>query len=98
MIDSELLLQQAEDIFFELAHENLSEQKLALLSNPQVKMFIEINEDISSLWPDLLYEEIDPTEYIEIELSMTSEGRTERLALLLLGLDLQNDKECHIHW
>lgn len=98
MTHTDTLLQSAEDIFFELAPENLSEQKIALLQANPKALFIEISEGFSDTWEGLIYEAVDDQEYIEIKIYLDLAKGLQRLALILIGIDAEHDKECHIQW
>jgi len=62
VIDAEDLLSQAEDIFFELASDNLSKEVLDNIQLQPHSMFLEIHDNFSNNWEELLYESIDGDE------------------------------------
>jgi uncharacterized protein YciU (UPF0263 family) len=98
MIEAEELLGQAEDIFFELAPENLSHESLSRIQNSPNALFIEIHEEFSGSWEELLYDEVEKEEYVELGVYFDNEGKQERLALFLMNIDIKHTKECHIQW
>jgi uncharacterized protein YciU (UPF0263 family) len=98
MIEADELLKQAEDIFFELAYENLSHESLSRIQKFPKSLFIEIHEELSSSWDELLYQQVDKEEYIELGVYFDNEGQLERLALFLFNIDIEDSKECHIQW
>ncbi len=98
MLDADHLFDFAEDIFFELAPENLNEAKINLLQNNPQAFFVEINEGFASSWSELIYEEPDPSEYLELSFYLDLGRKQESLALMLIGLDTEHDKECHVQW
>lgn len=98
MIEVEDLLNQAEEIFFELALENLSNEKLELIQAHPANLFLELHESFSGEWEALLYEDVTSSDYAELGVYVEVEGRIERLALMLMALDMQHNKECHIQW
>lgn len=98
MIEADDLLNHAEDIFFELALDNLSEKKMSIIQDHPEALFIEIHEDFSEDWESLLYEDVSSDEYVELGVYVEFEGAIEKLAVLLMSLDIKNNKECHIQW
>lgn len=97
MTDFEDILQKAEDIFFELAFDNLKDaQRNYVLENPTA-LFLEVVEGFSGEWEDLLHEPVSNDEYLEIDIFLEKDRERNRLALFLMALDL-DDKECHIQW
>jgi uncharacterized protein YciU (UPF0263 family) len=98
LVDIEDILEKAEDIFFELAFDNLSDvQKNFVLKNPNA-LFLEAKDGFSGEWEELLHEPVSDDEYLEVDVFLEKNGEKNRLALFLMALDLEENKECHIQW
>ena len=102
----EQLYQTAEDIFFELASENLSEEKMQCLQANASGFFIELQQAIGNDWSALVYNDIDEEDYeeyvefwffIEPKESGSENNTKIMLAKMLLSID-SDDKDCHIDW
>ena len=101
-MESDQFFAVAEDIFFELAGENLSEEKMQCLHAHASAFYIEAPESFSD-WSAMLYSEVDPEEYVELWFFVESAASGSKdcqkvhLAKMLLSLD-DDDKDCHIDW
>ncbi len=103
MFDSEKIFDQAEEIFFELAHENFSEKTFDILQSNSDSLELEIREGFDESWLELIYEMPEQEGFVEIEFSLFFKSTRQRLALMLLALPSQGEddvfeKECHIQW
>lgn len=89
-IDAETVLCLCEDIFFELAHENLDDKTKALIEANKQNLFIEIQETISD-WLDVLPYSPDPACYLEVKIFLRlPEQKDADLAFILIPADFEN--------
>lgn len=102
-MDTDQLYKVAEEIFFELAPENLNEDKIQYLQANASHFFIEVKDRFSD-WEGMLYEAIEADEYIELWFVIETEpdlsGMSPEptiIAKMLLSID-EHDKDCHIDW
>lgn len=98
MIDSNDVFDQLETIFFETAQENLDAATLNLIASKQQGLTVEIHEYIDDSWEELVFDKLDPDEWLEAGFYLGAEGQQKRLALFLLNTDMADEKECHIQW
>ena len=97
MLSVEEVLDIAEEIFSDLAPDNLSKEILQELQNAGENLFIEVNETFSD-WEDLLHFEPELDEFLEVDIFMKENDDSKKiLAKILLGLD-EDEKECHVLW
>ena len=97
MLSIEDLIDTAEEIFSDLAPENLSSELLQLLQDENSKIFIEAKDELSD-WDELLSFEIQDNEYVEIDIFLQKPDDSKQvLAKILLAVD-EDEKDCHILW
>jgi len=98
MPDEDVIFNQVEAIFFELARENLSEEFFPLLELPDAQLICEIDEGFSESWQELIYETPSNKEHVQISMTLEMGEMSRKVSLFLLSLDFENEKECHIQW
>jgi len=108
-IDAEKILDLCEDIFFELAHENIDEQTKKLIELNKEFFFIEIQDEFSD-WQELLQDSPDCSRYLEVKIFLKPDGKNAmNLAFILIPTDFENsnamaeetdeeNKLFHIRW
>ncbi len=98
MLNQEFIFNQIETIFFELARENLNDDFFSLLESPEAQLICEIDESISETWEELIYETPSEQEFIQASMALEMDGMSRKIALFLLSLDFEHEKECHVQW
>lgn len=98
MSNDEFIFNQVESIFFELAQENLREDFFPLLELPDTQLVCELDELISDSWEELLYEKPSQQDYVQVSMQLEMGEMCRAVALFLLALDFEHDRECHIQW
>ena len=98
MPDEEFIFNQIETIFSELAQENLDDDFFSLLDSQDIQLVCEMDEVISDSWEDLLYEVPSDLEYVQVSMKIEMGENSRQVALFLLSLDFEYEKECHIQW
>jgi uncharacterized protein YciU (UPF0263 family) len=89
-IDAEKILGLCEDIFFELAHENIDEQTKNLIDLNKEYFFIEIQEGFSD-WEGFLQDPPDYSRYLEVKIFLKpNESSIVNLAFILIPADFKN--------
>lgn len=89
-IDAEKVLSLSEDIFFELAHENLDHEIKNLIQRNKKNLLIEIQETISD-WQDVIPYFPDPDCYLEVKIFLKFSGEADvDIAFILIPADFEN--------
>ena len=103
MIESEQIFNRLEDIFFETLTENLDQKTLEKIEQNKANLFFTINESKDSSWSEFAIDDLEEEDWIEAQVTieegaLKNGGGTQRIALMLLNLDLEDEKQCHIQW
>lgn len=97
-MDSDFIFDQIETIFFELAEENLGEDFFSSLNVGHAKLVCELDEAFSDSWEALLYESPSQDEYVQVSMQLEIGEQKRCVAMFLLSLDFEHEKECHVQW
>jgi uncharacterized protein YciU (UPF0263 family) len=103
-VDADKVLALCEDIFFELADENLESDVMQLMEKNAGKLFIEIQDELSD-WQAFLPEVVNLDDFLEVKIFLELKNcNSLNLATLLVPVDFEmldpfNDEQsCHIRW
>ncbi len=90
-IEAEKILDICEEIFFELAHENMDEKTSKLVELNANNLFIEIQGELSD-WLDIFSEPPSSSCYLEVKIFLAPpEANVINLAKLLLPVSFENN-------
>lgn len=98
MLSIEQVTDLAEDIFYEVAEENLSESLLDLFeAQSQEVGFVETSTPTTEIWQEKMQFTPDPEEFAEVIIGLNTAEAKLVYARILISTD-EDDKTCHILW